>query len=152
MARRSYAPGAAPKRKSAPRRKRQTPKVTAPRGLTEDQIHTAVVHHLNLRGVAGLVFWHTPNGGLRSKSEAAKLARMGVLAGVPDLMFIYRGKTYGLELKTETGRISSAQRAVLTAMEQAGVATAVSKGLDAALDQLEAWGLIAPDLFGKQAA
>lgn len=41
-------------------------------------------------GSLGWLWWHTPNGGLRRKREAAKLRAMGVLAGVPDVLIFER--------------------------------------------------------------
>lgn len=32
------------------------------------------------------LFWHTPNGGLRNKFEAARFKAMGVVSGVPDII------------------------------------------------------------------
>lgn len=67
---------------------------------------------------------------------------MGVKAGIPDLMLIWRGKVYGLEIKTRTGRSSREQDAMLAAIIAAGGHAAIAYGLDAALDQLAAWGLL----------
>jgi len=50
----------------------------------------------------GLLF-SVPNGGLRNKREAVKLNMTGLTKGVADLLFMYQGLTYCLELKTETG-------------------------------------------------
>ena len=68
---------------------------------------------------------------------------LGVRAGVPDLILIAEGRTYGLELKrAKGGRTSDAQRAMIQEIEAAGGVCAVAAGLDAALDQLKAWGLL----------
>ena len=55
--------------------------------IPEQIIQRAVCQHLRQRGAAGLVWWHTPNGGRRSPIEAAVFAGLGVRAGVfgPDL-------------------------------------------------------------------
>jgi hypothetical protein len=37
----------------------------------EDGIQRSVVQHLRCRGARGAVWWHTPNGGARRKTEAA---------------------------------------------------------------------------------
>lgn len=108
----------------------------------EQEIHKAVVQHLRARGVPGLVFWHTPNGGKRSPVEAAIFKAMGVRAGVSDLILVRMGKVYALELKTEQGRASEAQMEFLSDIDRAGAFTAMPAGLDAALATLEAWGLL----------
>ena len=63
---------------------------------------------------------HIPNGGKRGKAEAAKLKRMGVKPGVPDLHLpIARGGFHGLyvEMKRlDGGRVSSEQRVWLAAL------------------------------------
>lgn len=112
---------------------------------SELQIHIAVAEHLRYRARRGLVWWHTPNGEKRDKASAAKLKAMGVTPGVPDLILIADGKTYGLELKTASGRLSPGQRGMLDRFAEAGAYTAVAYGIDSALSILSAWGLIRCD-------
>ena len=60
----------------------------------------------------GLLF-HVPNGGKRSIAEAARFRRMGVKAGVPDLVLpVARGQYHGLyiELKAHGGTASPNQK------------------------------------------
>lgn len=61
-------------------------------------------HHLN----RGIVF-HVPNQRAGSE-ERIKLKAMGVLAGVSDLIFIYKGKHLYLEVKKPTGTQSRDQK------------------------------------------
>jgi hypothetical protein len=112
--------------------------------VSEQAIQIAVVQHLRSRAVPGLVYFHVPNGGLRSKREAALLKAMGVRAGVSDFIFVHAGKIYALELKAEGGRATEAQLQFLSEIDRAGAFTALPVGLDAALATLEAWGLIRP--------
>jgi hypothetical protein len=51
----------------------------------EEQLHRACVAHLQAALPKPWFFWHTANGGGRSKAEAGILKAMGVLAGMPDL-------------------------------------------------------------------
>jgi hypothetical protein len=49
----------------------------------------------------GVIFWHTPNGGERRDAfEGMRLAQMGVLAGIPDWLFLrptrFTEGTFGL--------------------------------------------------------
>ena len=109
----------------------------------EDQVQRAVVEHLRFRRKPGVTFFAVPNGGGRSAIEASIMKGLGVRAGVPDLILIAEGRTYGLELKrAKGGRTSDAQRAMIQEIEAAGGVCAVAAGLDAALDQLKAWGLL----------
>lgn len=61
---------------------------------------------------------HIPNGGNRNAREGAKLKRMGVLAGAPDLHLpAARGGYHSLyiEMKFDDGRLLKSQREFLTA-------------------------------------
>jgi hypothetical protein len=53
-----------------------------------------------------------PNGARTSWTQAKKLKREGMRAGVPDLFLAIKTKEFGglwIEMKTETGRVSEAQ-------------------------------------------
>lgn len=54
--------------------------------------------------------FHVPNGGSRNKIEAVQLRAQGLIAGVPDLIVLWEGKMYGIELKVEGGKLSDAQK------------------------------------------
>jgi hypothetical protein len=97
--------------------------------------------------VPGLWWCHVPNGGYRGAIEAAIFKSLGVIAGVPDLLLIFSGKTYGLELKAaKGGRLSPAQIRTQEQMRQAGAIVATATGIDEALQQLESWGLLKHNL------
>jgi hypothetical protein len=51
-----------------------------------------------------------PNGGSRHKLEAANMKKEGVLAGVPDILFVYKTKVYAIEMKAPKGRLSQSQK------------------------------------------
>lgn len=79
---------------------------------------------------------HIPNGGKRNIREAARLKRMGVQAGVSDLLLALPvGKSAGLwiELKAPKGRASDAQKAWLERMQRVGYQVALCKGSGAAI-------------------
>lgn len=66
---------------------------------------------------------HIPNGGSRNQKEAAKLKRMGVLAGVADLHLpVARGGYHSLyiEMKYDDGRIQQSQKDFLKAAAAEG--------------------------------
>jgi hypothetical protein len=85
----------------------------------EARIQASIVEWV--RTVApGVLIFHIPNGGYRSKAEAARLKWTGVLAGVPDLAIIAPGgRAFFLEVKTATGRLSEVQREVIGRVCQA---------------------------------
>src|SRR5262245_50676673 len=108
----------------------------------EDIIQRAVIKHLRTRPAPGVFAFHVPNGGKRKPIEAAILTGLGVVAGVPDIFAIRAGHAYALELKADAGRLSPAQEQTIHRLRAAGATTAVAHGLDAALHQLEDWGLL----------
>ena len=117
------------------------------RARPEQQLQRSVLAHLGRRGVPGLWWCHVPNGGYRGAIEAAIFKSLGVIAGVPDLLLIFSGKTYGLELKAaKGGRLSPAQIRTQEQMRQAGAIVATATGIDEALQQLESWGLLKRNL------
>jgi hypothetical protein len=118
----------------------------------EAEIQKALIAHLRARGVPNLFYMHVPNGGVRSKAEAAIFAGLGVVAGVPDLIVIRGGQIYALELKADRGRVSEVQRQTHERMQAAGATVAVACGLDAAIRQLEAWSLLRGRVTSKAAA
>ena len=111
----------------------------------EEQIQRAVVSHLKARSMPGVFFFHPANGGRRTKAEAGIFKALGVRAGVPDLIVVYRAQIFGLELKADSGRLTPIQRQALNEMEVAGARTAVARSLDEALVTLECWGVLRRD-------
>ena len=76
-----------------------------------------------------------PNGGLRSKATAGKLRAEGVEAGVPDL-FVPSCSLW-IEMKTERGRLTGAQRDWIDYLNGVGHTAIVVHGLDAAMEQVK---------------
>jgi hypothetical protein len=109
---------------------------------TEQQIHRALVGHLTARPVPNLFWCHVPNGGWRSPIEAKIFRGLGVKAGVPDLILVKAGQVYGLEIKTERGRLSNTQRDTIEAMRAAGAIVGVAHGIDEAIAWLERHDLL----------
>jgi hypothetical protein len=109
---------------------------------TEQQIQRAIVQHLQLRGVSGLVFLHPANGGFRTAAEAAIFQSLGVRAGASDLLLWHAKQAFALELKAPGGHATPAQRQFLSDMDRAGAHTGLAEGLDQALRMLEQWQLL----------
>lgn len=110
--------------------------------MNEIQIQRAVFDHYRSRASDGVFMFACPNGGFRRPVEAAIMKSTGVTPGVPDLVAVKSGRAYFLELKTEKGRLSDAQRITLEALENSGAVCEVAYGLDPALAWLEAQGLL----------
>lgn len=108
---------------------------------TEDQIHIAVIDHLERRARPGVAWGHFANGGSRGAAERRRFAAMGVVAGLPDLPTFADGITRMIEIKTEKGALSDAQIDCHAWLAAAGVEVVTCYGLDECLQQLERWGL-----------
>ena len=75
---------------------------------TKLQIRIVTLYSYILR--KDVLFWHTPNGGKRTKREAGKLKAMGVLPGVPDLILMSKAGPVFVEVKIEGGSLTDAQK------------------------------------------
>lgn len=83
---------------------------------------------------------HIPNGGKRSKAEAAIFKAMGVKRGVPDVFLpVPRGIYHGLyiEFKSDSGTPTSDQKEFLKSLQEAGYFVCVSNKLDKAISITE---------------
>lgn len=84
----------------------------------EEAIQAELVRMARVRG---LFVFHCPNGGQRSAREGAAFKRIGVVAGIPDLIFALKdGRTVFVEVKTQKGTLSDAQKAVHAELERLG--------------------------------
>ena len=109
----------------------------------EALLQRTLFKHSGWRRQPGWQFWATPNAAKRSPRYGAELKRQGMQAGVGDVSALSpTGKYHELELKTEYGRLSPAQRARLETMTDLGHTMEVAYGLDDALRKLLAWGAI----------
>lgn len=117
-------------------------RVIYPDNPKEDVIQRAVAQHLDLRAKQGVVWWHTPNGGYRNAVEAARFKGQGVKAGVPDVIIFFEGQLYALELKAASGKLSQAQKDMLSTLQANGARIAVAYSIDEAVIVLEQWGVL----------
>jgi len=76
-----------------------------------------------------------PNGGGRSKAEAGILKATGVKAGAPDLVIVWEGRFFGIELKAPKGRLSESQKSTCDMIVRAGGFYTVIRSID----ELEAY-------------
>jgi hypothetical protein len=109
----------------------------------EAELQRALVQHLQLRAEPGALWFAVPNGGARSKIEAAIFKGLGVKAGVSDLLFLHEGNFFALELKAgKYADPTPAQSQFLADVIHAGGRAAWARGLDEALAQLQQWRLL----------
>lgn len=113
--------------------------------MNEETIQRHVVARLRL---ARAVFCHVPNGSKATPGYRAKLKALGLEPGVPDLLiFSLAGgrappQPMALELKTEKGRLSSAQIKYGQRMSTLGWRVTTAYGLDEALATLISWRVL----------
>jgi hypothetical protein len=112
------------------------------RDRPEQQMQRAIIEYLAWSARPGVFSFHYPAGGWRSKVEAKILKGIGTVAGIPDIICIFEGCVFALELKSERGRPTEVQRTTQERLRAAGVTVATAYNLDAALAQLAAWGLV----------
>ena len=83
--------------------------------------------------------FHVPNEGKRSISYHAKMKKMGLRSGCPDIIIEYpQGRVLYIELKTKKGRLSDNQK--LWAVQSKALGTphfVVKGGLTECLDQIK---------------
>lgn len=121
-----------------------TPKRTRRRNWgPEAALQYAVIEHLRLAGVPGLVYFHVPNEGKRTTEEGAHLKRMGMLPGASDLILIAPGLgSAALELKAKGEKPTPEQLAFSYAWCEAGGVYDWADTIDKALAILTRWGFL----------
>jgi hypothetical protein len=95
---------------------------------TESKIQQeAIMYIWNTLPETRLCLFHVPNGMFTNAREGAKFKAQGVIAGVPDLVFVWNGKTHYIEVKTEKGRLSEQQKALHQKWAEQGVEVKVCR-------------------------
>ncbi len=104
--------------------------ITQPLDKSEIQIQTEMFQWAwNTYPQTRRLLFHVPNGGNRSAREGVQFKASGVIAGVPDLLFIWNGQTYGFEVKTLNGTVSKVQSDLHSIWEANGISVKVVREL-----------------------
>ena len=116
------------------RRKRSKPFNALPEP-SELQIQQAIVARLRVQCRPGVLWWHCPNGELRTDSHGAKLKSMGVRPGVSDLQFVFpcAAPNLFLELKARGRGLTKAQEIFRDQVRGAGHVYEWTDSLDDAI-------------------
>ena len=110
----------------------------------EEALHMAVARFLDVALPSDAVWWHTPNGGKRTRAEAGKFKAMGVRAGFPDIAILWRGKLLVVELKApgkSPARLSPPQRELAGRLTRAGAHWRCINSLDPLVTALYVVGI-----------
>ena len=121
--------------------------------LSESAIQEQIVDLLSRLATAGrLFFFSVPNERSldhmpkpKKYARLNKLKRMGMVPGVSDLVVVWRGRAYFLEVKTRRGVMSDAQRHFAITAERCGSRCAVVHDADEVLACLRAWRILSLD-------
>lgn len=93
------------------------------------QINCFTWFHNAYPSLRGCLF-SVPNGGQRTKREAARLKYEGLMPGIPDLILIFNGTIYPIEMKTLTGIVSDEQMYIHNTWHTHGINTRVIRTED----------------------
>jgi hypothetical protein len=129
-----------------PKRRRKTSHRGANDHL-EATLQEAVVGFLDRTLAAPATFTAIAHGvyftGNREEAtrRGAKLKRMGLKSGWPDIIILHKGRSLFLELKSATGTLSPTQRIVHQLLVAAGASVTVCRSIDDVRERLEVWGV-----------
>lgn len=101
----------------------------ARRAHPEDDLQRGLVKFLRWALPADATVFAIPNGGRRHAKEAARMAGLGVTAGVPDLLCVFRGRAIFIELKSAHGRLSETQRQMMRKLDYCGCPVIVARSI-----------------------
>lgn len=87
------------------------------------------------------VVWTSHENRQSGVREGARRKKRGVVAGVPDVQFVFGGRSYWVELKVPGGYPSQVQRALHDALRAAGCEVAVARNLAQVVSALHGWGV-----------
>mgnify|MGYP001214145176 CR=1 FL=1 len=111
------------------------------KNLSEYDIQCQIVSFLreNLRPECMLTSFPLGGGGLK---RGIKLKRSGCVAGWPDLQILHNGLYFGLEIKTERGKVSEAQKVIHRQLRKQGARVAVVKSILETKKKINDWNLL----------
>lgn len=108
----------------------------------EDKLQAQLVRYLNLVLIQPAFCAAVPNGGKRSKAEAAIMKATGTRAGMPDLIVVAPECVLFLEVKVpKTGTPSAAQKVVAHDLKAMGYQHFYVRSLEDVRDALAAAGI-----------
>lgn len=125
----------------AAKRARRTQAVMA--RVSEAQIHKSVADYLDA-ALPRSCFWTTFPAGGGGKVRGAQLKRRGLRAGVPDIMLIWQGQAWFIELKGPKGKLSPDQVATKGDIEDAGARVGLCRNVEEVERFLKHYVCVAP--------
>lgn len=106
----------------------------------EGQLHKAVAGLLN-KSLRPPAWWTTFPAGGGGADRGRELKEKGMKPGVPDILIVYCGRLYGIELKTEKGVTSESQDECHDELRKCGVDVIVCRSKSDVISALTYWGI-----------
>jgi hypothetical protein len=104
------------------------------RNRPEQELQKQIARALETILKPEVVWFHSPNGGNRSRAEAGIFKAMGVKPGVPDLIISWAGPDgplmLAIELKAGTGKATTAQIEMMDRMRSCAWFVSEARSLD----------------------
>ena len=115
--------------------------MTVPARRLEQDLQRTVAQWLDIQQRLGRLLWYAvPNGGARSKTEAAIFKGLGVKAGVPDIAIVLPGgRAAFIELKAGRAGLSPAQLVFADLIFRIGAEGALCRSLDEVIAAVNRW-------------
>lgn len=88
----------------------------------------------------GVVWFAIDHSDFAGKVPGVRIGR-GIIAGIPDLFVLHRGRTHYIELKAADGELTDEQKAVAIAVVIAGGRVGIATCAEHVLACLDAWGV-----------
>ena len=110
--------------------------------VKESQLHASVAGFLDLVLRPPAFYTTFPSGwGALTRATAGRLKHSGLKAGMPDILLFYDHRCFGMELKTNKGRLSPQQKATILDLTRAGMSIFVCRSLADIALALKRWGI-----------
>ena len=129
-----------------PRRKPPPFRLIAP-VIREFALHVQIARVLELEldraghpSPSGVMWFSIEHAGYTGAVPGTRTAK-GVISGCPDLIIIYKGRCFWIELKAADGRLSKAQQEIHAVLAAAGCQVTVARNAEEVLGALDAWGI-----------
>ena len=104
---------------------------------SEASLQRQVVRFLDLALPDDVLYCASLSGVYLTPATRAKASQQGLRKGWPDLQFLIRGRTYFVELKSDTGRLTPEQQFFLSLAEKGSVV--ICRSLEDVVEALEGW-------------
>ena len=111
------------------------------RNQPEEALQRTVAEYLDRALPEDAVWFHCPNGGARTKAEAGVFKALGVKPGIPDILILWRGSLYCIELKPPRRSLSESQKTMRALLVTAGARYAMARTVEAVETALAVWNV-----------